>query len=682
MTRPSLSRTTIARGLGIVAAGVTVSLIVAACSGPAAPARSTAASAPASVLSDTALGATIAKLPAKSVGKPPVMRLAAGLTPPTNRWFSGLVFGDKPLPVFPLPLSFALTERGFTFGLPTVTTTPNTITGGNAPIITVDAGAAKSLITDYDDASVTVAQLDRSGATVGSTVIAEGSPLVTFTAAKKLTLRLGQPFTAAGKGVWSTTVGTTTYGLRTAGTVTQDKTGLSLDKGATAVWFPVPKDGSLAAVAAHAMPLKSVSLGYSAGSNTATTTLDYHASGSGDSLIATLPHQQKTMTTSACTLGSYPSVYGTMTLCAGRSLAWTTPIIAPSDTLDLSKLDQSQKDELRGTLAQDVKATGALPADTYFGGKALYRLANLETLAGQLGDTAAKKSVSATLASALREWTDPARCKTNTDRCFVYDPKMKGLVGLTASFGSEQFNDHNFHYGYFLYAASVAAAHDPKLRAEITPVMNLLAADLATSGASKYFPDRRGFDAYAGHSWASGYSPFADGNNLESSSEAVSAWNGLALWARVSGNSPLRKEAVWMLSSEAASASAYWTNFDASDPVYANYQHSVVSLNWGGKRDYSTWFSAAANAKLGIQLIPMSPAAGYLVGDPSRIKKNVAEATPGGYNVQFGDYLLMYSALGGAQQAKAALATARQLPEKFIDDGNSRSYLLAWIMSR
>jgi endo-1,3(4)-beta-glucanase len=351
-------------------------------------------------------------------------------------------------------------------------------------------------------------------------------------------------------------------------------------------------------------------------------------------------------------------------------------------SLDLSRLDQSQKDELRGTLAQDVASSAALPADTYFGGKALYRLANLLTLADQLGDTALAKTASTTLSAALRQWTDPARCKTSTERCFVYDPKIKGLVGLAASFGSEQFNDHNFHYGYFLYAASVAAAHDTALRTAITPVMNLLAADLASSGSSRYFPDRRGFDAYAGHSWASGYSPFADGNNLESSSEAVSAWNGLALWSGVTGNDALTKEAVWMLSSEAASGKAYWTNFDAADPVYTGYQHSVVSLNWGGKREYSTWFSAEANAKLGIQLIPMSPASSYLAGDSARIAKNVSEATAGGYSVQFGDYLLMYSALGGSGQAKAALATARQLPEKYIDDGNSRSYLLAWIMSR
>ncbi|HAM27068.1 MAG TPA: 1,3-beta-glucanase [Microbacteriaceae bacterium] len=672
-----MNRTTITRATGILAAGVAV-MLVAACSTPNAPADPSTSS----VLPDSQIKSAIAKLPSKSVAKAPTMRLAHGLAPPTNRWFSGLVFGDKPQPVFPLPLSFGLTDSGFTLGLPAVTTTPDTITGGNTPSITVDAGASSSEITAYDDVSVTVTQLDGSGTQVGSTVVAEGSPLVSFTAAKKATLRLGQPFVPAGTGLWSAEIGGTTYGLRSSGTVGQDGTSLSLAKGATAVWFPVPKDGTLKTVAAHVAPLQSVTLAYSAESPIATTTLGYRTQGQKDTLIAALPHQQKTMTTPACALGSYPSVYGAMTLCAGTSLAWTAPVVTPSATLDVGSLTAAEKDELRSQLTEDVANAAELPKDTYFGGKALYRLANLLTLATQLGDAAAEKTVSATLGAALRQWTNPAGCTTTTERCFVYDAKMKGLVGLTASFGSEQFNDHNFHYGYFLYAASIAAAKDVALRKDITPVMNLIAADLATSGPSKYFPDRRGFDAYSGHSWASGFSPFADGNNLESSSEAVSAWNGLALWSGVTGNSPLKREAIWMLSSEAASAKAYWTDFDSAAAPYQGYTHSVVSLNWGGKRDYATWFSAEANAKLGIQLIPMSPVSGYLAGDPARIAKNVAEAVPAGYDVQFGDYLLMYAALGGAGQSKTALATARKLPEKFIDDGNSRSYLLAWIMTR
>jgi endo-1,3(4)-beta-glucanase len=42
---------------------------------------------------------------------------------------------------------------------------------------------------------------------------------------------------------------------------------------------------------------------------------------------------------------------------------------------------------------------------------------------------------------------------------------------------------------------------------------------------------------------------------------------------------------------------------------------------------------------------------------------------------------VMYSALAGEQQRKAALAAAERLDDKWIDDGNSRSYLLAWLMS-
>jgi endo-1,3(4)-beta-glucanase len=240
-----------------------------------------------------------------------------------------------------------------------------------------------------------------------------------------------------------------------------------------------------------------------------------------------------------------------------------------------------------------------------------------------------------------------------------------------------------------LYAAGVLAANDPGLARKYAPVMNLLAADIGSSanggkaGADSRtdFPDRRTFDAYAGHSWASGTAPFADGNNQESSSEAITAWTGLALWAKASANPNLETEATWLLSSEAQAGLAYWTNFDQSQPVYSGYGHKIVPLNWGGKRDYATWFSPEPAALLGILVIPMSPSSTYLGGDPARIDANIAEAAGGKFDQKFGDYLLMYSALAGEQQRQAALATAEKLDEKWIDDGNSRSYLLAWLMS-
>ena len=56
--------------------------------------------------------ADLAGITKQNVAKIAPTRLADGLVPPTNRWFSGLVFGDQPQPVFPMPLSAALTDTG------------------------------------------------------------------------------------------------------------------------------------------------------------------------------------------------------------------------------------------------------------------------------------------------------------------------------------------------------------------------------------------------------------------------------------------------------------------------------------------------------------------------------------------------------------------------------------------
>jgi len=45
---------------------------------------------------------------------------------------------------------------------------------------------------------------------------------------------------------------------------------------------------------------------------------------------------------------------------------------------------------------------------------------------------------------------------------------------------------------------------------------------------------------YAGHSWACGHARFGDGNNQESSSEAMNAWCGLILWGTATGDTALR----------------------------------------------------------------------------------------------------------------------------------------------
>ena len=650
----------------------------------ACTAQPSAAPAGGTVFPDEAVSDAIAQLPQESVAPVTAMRLAEGLIPPTNRWFSGLVFGDAPQPVFPLPLAFSLTGAGFDFGVPTVQSGADTIAAG--PSTDVSAAfptAVTTTVVAYDDASVTIELTDAADTALGTVIVAEGSPLVSFTAEAATTITLTTPPVPASEdGVFRTTIAEREYGM--VGDASVDGSRLTLQDGDTVTWFAVPDGSTADELGSSANPVTGVTAASAISSSEATTSLAYATEGSDDTLLALLPHQYDALAApdaDACDLGTYESVYGTMHLCAGRELAWSAPTVDPAGALPLDGVSDSTLESIRAQLALDVDAPQELPDDTYFGGKALYRLANLLKIATELGEDQAAETARARLVDALSDWTTADRCETESTRCFVYDPEAKGIVGKVASFGSDEFNDHHFHYGYLLYAAAIAVQDDPSLQQRLQPVMDLVAADLSTDGGSSFFPDQRAFDAYAGHSWASGYVPFRDGNNQESSSEAVAAWNGLALWAEVTGNDPLAAEARWMLANEAATAQAYWVGFDQEQSVYDGYDHSIVALNWGSKRDYSTWFSAEPAAKLGIQLIPMSPASAYLSGDSDRITENLAEGASQGYDVQFGDYMLMYAGLRGSDAAADALTQAQADPALPIDDANSRAYLLAFLAS-
>ena len=663
-------------GARTIAAGIAATMLLAGCTvtpaddvspdGGAAPGAGTAW-APDGMAENLEVLGTVPSKDLKAV------RLADGLIPPTNRWFSGLVFGDSPQPVYPLPLSFALTDDGLTFGLPTVTTTEKTIMGTNAPVVQVALEEQPTWqVVAYDDLSVT-AEASADGSPLGRVTIVQGSPYVTYTAARDHELSTQLPFEADGEFA-SLTAGDGEYVAVTDGG-TIDGANVTLPEGASVTWGAVPEGGDPAKIAELAGPVTATSTSYEVGSEVRTT-LTYEAEQS--TVVARMPHQSDDAAT--CELGTYASSFGTMQACEGNEISWETNAYEARGELDLSGLSDGDADELRAALTADIAAAKDYPADTYFGGKALYRDAQLYSIARQLGAEEEATALRDRVKETLVRWANPEGCTTEAAFCFGYDEVNRGIVGLTPSFGSDEFNDHHFHYGYFLYAAGVLGADDPELVEQIRPVMDLLAADIASSPANEYFPGRRTFDVYASHSWASGTSPFADGNNQESSSEAVLAWAGLSLWAKASGQDDLEREATWLHALEAQSARAYWTDFDESDPVYEGFGHTVLPLNFGGKRDYATWFSPEPAAMLAILLIPVSPSSDHLAGDPERIERNVAEATStAGFNQTYGDYLLMYSALAGEEARVAALEEARTLDA--VDDGNTRTYLLAWLMS-
>ncbi|MDI9627628.1 MAG: glycosyl hydrolase [Acidobacteriota bacterium] len=667
------------RFAALLAATVLLASCTAASDDSDAPTESTTnqSSSGTPVLDANELRASIEELGSKPGKDLKPERLAPGLLPPTNKWFSGLVFGEQTQPVFPLPLSFGADSEGLGFGVPDVTTTGKTIMGGYRPSVRVSVPGVDSWqVSAYDEASVT---LSAQGAS-GQVRIAEGSPFVTFTADEAITVGTNIVFSQTDE-LWTATDGTHTYGA-VAEKATISETSVEVEPGGRVTWFVVPSDGDAKALAALADPVQSTSVSYEVGADEVSTTLNYQTADGGQTAYGVLPHQQDGLPKESSALGSYETIFGAMRLYAGNELTWSSPIQQARASLDLADLNGDERAELAAALTADVADAEAYPADTYFGGKALYRDAQLYAIASQLGDRTAADELRTRVTETLLRWTDPAGCTSESAFCFFYDSTNRGIVGQTPSFGSDEFNDHHFHYGYFLYAAGVLGQDDPELVARIAPVMNLLAADIATSVATQDFPVRRNFDVYQSHSWASGTAPFADGNNQESSSEAVHAYAGLTLWAQVSGNSELETQATWMHALEAQAARAYWTDFDKTDPVYDGYQHQISPLVFGGKRDYATWFSAEPAAAMAILVIPASPSSGHLAGDPERIGANVAEATANrGFAQQYGDYLLMYSALQGEPERLAALEEARKLPADLIDDGNTRTYLLAWLHS-
>ncbi len=658
--------------LAFVGAAAAVAALPGCTMGPRptpSPAVPTGSAGSASTVLDPNRIATLVKaLPTRSPGTLPMTRLAPGLTPPTNRWFSGLVFGDQPQPVFPMPLGFALLENGMEIWLPQVSATERAILGQRtAGLRLTTPGPVTAMVTGFDVASVVIELRDSTGASVVAVRLVQGVPGVTLTALRATSLLAHVPWATSAAGAVAT-VGSSTFGL-SGGQV--DGQSVRLGAGQQAVVFAAPPGVDPAGLLGRVTPTTGTTHTWETRGDTVSTTLDYGA----PTLYVTMPHHEASITATGEILGRYPSVYGPLTLRQGSTLAWSAPRWPVAATLDLSGLNDTDRRRVADVAARDVAATRPAPTDTYFGGKALHREAQLIGIADALGVDATQRRAQVT--SEIEAWAQPDAATRRGTRCFVYDDAARGIVGLEPSFGSELFNDHHFHYGYFLHAAGTLALGDAGLAERLAPVFDLLAADIAMPSGTDVFPGLRGFDVYAGHSWASGTAPFADGNNQESSSEAVNAWAGLTLWARARGDAALEAQAQWMHALEAQTALAYWLQPDLTD--FAGYRHRIVGIGWGAKRDYATWFSPDPAALLMIQVIPAGPGLTYLAHAPEQIAATVAEAVgESGFARTYGDYCLMYADLADRAKAIAALPQVVGL----LDDGLTETYLTAFVLSR
>ncbi|HUT10531.1 MAG TPA: glycosyl hydrolase [Thermoguttaceae bacterium] len=413
-----------------------------------------------------------------------------------------------------------------------------------------------------------------------------------------------------------------------------------------------------------------------------TFTTTAHEGDNRETLFALYPHQWK-HTSHELLDAEYASVRGTMKL--GRGSSFETRVPFPGVLPSLPDAGTYDKRQLDRFLDDEVRRTESGVKDTYWEGKRLGKLATLIPIAQQTGNNEAASTFRRELQGRLENWFTAAdsQGRLKSKGLFYYDDNWGTLIGYPASFGSDaDLNDHHFHYGYFIKAAAEIARDDPDWASDARygGMVKLLIRDVATcNDRDPLFPRLRNFDPYAGHSWASGNAKFGDGNNNESSSEAMNAWCAMILWGQATGHQAIRDAGIILYTTEMTAIEEYWFDVERTNH-HPDYPASVVTMVWGGKGANGTWFSGNPEAIHGINWLPIHGGSLYLGRYPDYVKRNydALAAENGGTNWdQWADLIWMVRALVDPQDA---IRQFDARPENFTPEaGNSLANTYHWV---
>jgi endoglucanase Acf2 len=300
-----------------------------------------------------------------------------------------------------------------------------------------------------------------------------------------------------------------------------------------------------------------------------------------------------------------------------------------------------------------VASNTAVAGDTYAGGKDMLRYAQHMVFAGLMGRPEFS-TLENTLRTTLTDWYTYST--TSDGRYFAFYPAWKALTGFPAGYGSDQFNDHHFHYGYFTHATALLGMYDQNFLNNYGPMATLVAKEYANWDRSDTnFPFLRTFDIWEGHSWASGFSDPAKGNNQESSAEAMNSWGGLFLLGSMLVNNQMRDAGAMGYAMESEGVRQYYFNvpkfYNSNDGNWpSNYTSSIVGILWGSGQEAQTYFGGSPVYVHGIQWLPPSPIMQYQVEDPAFAQRDFNNMmTEYGGSIssmgsEWGNYALGYAA--------------------------------------
>lgn len=245
---------------------------------------------------------------------------------------------------------------------------------------------------------------------------------------------------------------------------------------------------------------------------------------------------------------------------AYTATTWTMIESLPSNILFLpggtsvntfsTKALNAMRAAAQADVAIDVSSQTNLNSQ-YFAGKALAKYAEICLVAN---DLLKDSTLTATCISKLK--TAIAVFANNQQQePLCYDTTWKGLISTAgfsdsgADFGNTYYNDHHYHYGYFVHAAAILGHIDPTwLTTSNVDYVNALVRDVANpSDSDPYFPVFRSFDWFVGHSWSKGLFASADGKDEESGSEDYNFAYATKLWGIVTKNTAMHARGNIML---------------------------------------------------------------------------------------------------------------------------------------
>lgn len=326
--------------------------------------------------------------------------------------------------------------------------------------------------------------------------------------------------------------------------------------------------------------------------------------------------------------------------------------------------------------------------DPYYFGKEIGRQARLVLIADKLD----AKELRDDMLDKLEEWLTPWMLGQNSDH-FVYDRSWGGLCSLNGlkgvfwmtDFGNGWYNDHHFHYGYFLYAVGVVGKFRPDFVKTHKAVVMSIVRDIASPDQSDtFFPFTRHFSWFDSHSFASGVYTLDGGKSQESVSEAINAYYGVYLVGKSFSVPEVEHMGHLLLALEIRGAQTYWqmpSSSDIYEPIYAaNKMTGQVAAT---KVSYTTWFGPQVEHMHLINMIPFTP-----ITDAFLKPAYVQEEYP----------ILQQQAFGRAQDPiedrwkgyayldlaiiDPADAWTKVQNMTFFDDGSSRTNSLYWIATR